>query len=87
MLPEMNDLSRGDYILLQDVARSHTAKATLEYLNENCPVYVKLDHWPPIWGDFEKKVWKNKPHDAESIKQEIITEWRDYLQKKNRQCY
>ena len=27
MLPEMNNLSRGDYIFLQDGARTHTAKA------------------------------------------------------------
>ena len=67
MFPEMNNLSRGDYIFLQGGARSHTAKATLEYLNESCPECVKPNHWPPnspdfnvldfvIWGDFEKKV-------------------------------
>ena len=72
-------------------ARSHTAKATLEYLNENCPAYVKPDHQPPnspdlnvldfgIWSDFEKKVWKNKPHNVGSLKQAIIKEWRDYSQ-------
>ena len=46
MLTEMNNLSRGDYIFLQDRARSHTAKATLKYLNENYLAYVKPDHWP-----------------------------------------
>ena len=91
MLPEMNNISRVDYIFLQDGARSHTAKTTLEYLNEKCPAYVKPDYWPPnspdfnvldfiIWGDFEKKVWKNKPHDVESLKQAIIKEWRIYSQ-------
>ena len=89
MLPEMNNLSRGDYIFLQDGARSHTAKPTLECLNENCPAYVKPDHWPPsspnlnvlgflIWGDFEKKVWKNKPHDVERLKQAIIKGYLRY---------
>ena len=69
MLREMNNLSRGDHVFLQDGARSHTAKATLEYLNENCPAYVKPDHWPPnspdlnalnfaVWGRFEKKFGK-----------------------------
>ena len=91
MLPEMNNISRVDYIFLQDGARSHTAKTTLEYLNEKCPAYVKPNYWPPnspdlnvldfiIWGDFEKKVWKNKPHDVESLKQAIIKEWRIYSQ-------
>ena len=91
MLREMNNLSRGDHVFLQDGARSHTAKATLEYLNENCPAYVKPDHWPPnspdlnalnfaVWGRFEKKVWKNKLHDVEILKHTIIKEWRDYSQ-------
>ena len=31
MLPEMNNLSTGNYIFLQDEARSYTAKSTLEY--------------------------------------------------------
>ena len=30
-------------------------------------------------GDFEKKVWKNKPH-VESVKQVNIIQWRDYSQ-------
>ena len=30
-------------------------------------------------GDFEKKVWKNKPH-VESVKQANIIQWRDYSQ-------
>ena len=54
-------------------------------------MYVKPDHSPPnspnlnvldfaIWSNFEKKVWKSKPHDVESLKQAIIKEWGDYLQ-------
>ena len=54
-------------------------------------MYVKPVHWPPnspdlnvldftIWSNFEKKVWKNKPHDVESLKQAIIKEWRDSAQ-------
>ena len=90
MLPDMNNLSRArdDYIFLQGGTRSDTAKVRLEYLNENCPAYVKPDHWPPkspnlnvldfvTWRDFEKKGWKNKPLDVESLKQAIIKEWRD----------
>ena len=46
ILPEMNNLSRGDYIFLKDGSRSDTA--TLEYLNEDCPAYVKPDHWLQI---------------------------------------
>ena len=28
--------------------------------------------------DFKKKVWENKPHDIESLKQAIIKDSRDY---------
>ena len=55
MLPEMNNLCRADYIFLQDGARFHTAKATLEYLNENCPAYVKPDHWTLLYGVILKR--------------------------------
>ena len=91
MLPEMSTLSDGDYILLQDGARSHTAKASIAYLDENCPRYIKPDFWPPnspdlnvldfaVWGDFESKVWKNKPTDVESLKEAIKKEWAEYPQ-------
>ena len=54
-------------------------------------MYVKPVDWPPnfpdlnvldfaIWSNLEKKVWKNKPHDVESLKQAIIKAWRDSLQ-------
>ena len=85
MLPEMSNLSGGDYIFLQDGARSHTSKASIAYLDENCPQYVKLEFWPPnspdlnvldfaVWGDFESKIWKSKPTDVESLKEAIKKE-------------
>ena len=46
ILPEMNNVSRGDYIFIKDRSRSDTA--TIEYLNEDCPAYVKPDHWLQI---------------------------------------
>ena len=83
MFPEMNNFSRGDYIFLQDGARSHTAKTTPAFFNENCQVYVKRDHQPPncpnlnlldlaTWCDFEKKVWKNRPHDVEVLSRQSL---------------
>ena len=33
-----------------------------------------------VWGDFEKRVWKNKPHDTDSLKNAIIKEWEEYPQ-------
>ena len=47
MLLEMNNLSRDDHIFLEDGAGSHTENETIKYLNDNCPLYAKSDHWPP----------------------------------------
>ena len=91
MLPEMSALSGGDYIFLQDGARSHTSKASIAYLDEECPCYVKPHFWPPnspdlnvldfsALGDFESKVWKHKPTDVESLKEAIKAEWAVYPQ-------
>ena len=42
MLPEINDLSGGDFMFQQDDARSHTSAHTLNYLNENMPATAEL---------------------------------------------
>ena len=70
ILPEMEQLSSGDYILQQDGARSHTSKVTLAYLEEHCCKFLEPDFWPPnspglnpcdyaIWGTLEAKTWKH----------------------------
>ena len=93
ILLEMHYLSNGDFVFLQDGARFHTAKTTLEYLEEHCPEFVKPDFWPPnsrdlsvldfaVWIDFERKVWENQPHDIENFKKAIIKEWDAYPQEK-----
>ena len=46
ILPEMNNLSKGDFIFLKDGSRSDTA--SLQYLTEDCPAYVKPDNWLQI---------------------------------------
>ena len=47
LLPEMEQLSNGDYIFQQDGARSQTAKITITYLEEHCCKFLKPDFWPP----------------------------------------
>ena len=67
LLPEMEQLSNGDYILQQDGARSNTSKVTLAYLEEHCCKFLKPEIWPPnspelnpcdyaIWGTLEAKI-------------------------------
>ena len=45
MLPEIEQTSEGDYIFQQDGARPHTAKATIDYLNEHCPNLLEPRYW------------------------------------------
>ena len=42
LVPDMSDLIGNDhYVFMQDGARAHTAKTTLEYLNKNVPEYIE----------------------------------------------
>ena len=93
MLEEMQTMSNGDYIFLQDGARAHTAKATLQYLENHCPDYIPPNFWPPrspdlnvldfsVWSDLETRVWKHKPADLNELKTAIVEEWAQYPQTK-----
>ena len=70
LLPEIEQLSNGDYIFQQDGACSHTSKVTLAYLEEHCCKFLKPDSLQPnrpelspcdypIWGTLEAKLWKH----------------------------
>ena len=48
LIPEMDNLADNDYVLMQDGARSHTAKSTVDYLNSHVPEFIKPDSWPEI---------------------------------------
>ena len=41
MLPEMEEISEGDYIFMQDGARSHTSNYSVQYLRDNVPGLLK----------------------------------------------
>ena len=59
MLPEMEKLSDGDYVFLQDRARSHTTKKSFAYLDEHCKEYVKPDFWLPNSPDMNMNMFMN----------------------------
>ena len=89
LLPDMENLSGGDYIFMQDGARSHTSKVTLTYLQEHCHELLKPDFWPPnspdlnpcdyaVWGTLEANIWnhrRNQITTLEDLKQRIVEEW------------
>lgn len=91
MLPEMDALSHGDYVLMQDGARSHTSKYTLEYISNHCPNLIKPHFWPPkspdlnpcdyfLWDVLETNVWKTKVTSIQHLKQRILEEWEIFPQ-------
>ena len=63
MLPEMRRLSNNYYYLFQqDGGRSHTARFTVEYLEQNVPELLSSVDWPansPDLNALDYGVWEN----------------------------
>ena len=85
MLPEMNDLSNGDYIFQQNGARSHTAAYALNYLQENMSPTAELvvpEDWPPNSPDFNPMVngiWSIIANSVFSFKIRNLNHFEDRL--------
>ena len=90
MIPEMNDLVKGKnkHLFLQDGARAHTARISLEMLrDENRLQLLEPTNWPPnspdlnpvdysIWGTLERNVYRGrKITDLKTLKSAIVEEW------------
>ena len=89
LIPHMNRLvKRTDYLFMQDGARSHTAKLTIQMMEHQ--KYLKLlqpSDWPPnspdlnpvdycIWGILENNVYRGrKITNIKELKEAIIEEW------------
>ena len=89
----MEKLSDGDYVFLQDRARSHTTKKSFAYLEEHCTEYVKPDFWLPNspdmndyvyeyvnWGEIKARVYKSNLTEIESFQDATEEEWEAYPQ-------
>ena len=66
------------FVFQQDGASSHTARTTQDYLDKNCPGFIKKTEWPAsspdlnpldyfIWGYLQQAVDKEKPKDEVSL--------------------
>ena len=92
MLPEINDITGGDYIFQQGGARPHTANETLMYLRNHCSSLLEPNYWPPnspdlnvldycVWGAIEDKVWQNDViANIDELKDAIVREWEAFPQ-------
>lgn len=78
---------RGNWIFMQDGARSHTSKCTQNFLSKKCRYIQK---WPPnspdlnpietLWGAMKKAVSQIKPKTVEDLKVVIQKVWDDFPQ-------
>ena len=77
LIPEMTDLSGGDFIFQQDGARSHTSKHTIAYIDNNFPHNADLFlqtssvHWPPHSPDLnpmDYSVWSSLARKVYKVK-------------------
>ena len=97
MIPDMDNLAGGDqYLFMQDGARSHTAKDTVEYLeNQRYLDLVRPNEWPPnspdlnafdlcIWGVLKRNVYRGRRiTNIAQLKRVIIEEWEIFPQEKS----
>ena len=62
---------KGCYTFQQDGAKSHTANATIQYIEASVPDYIEKENWPPkssdlnpldysIWGILEQNVYYHR---------------------------
>ena len=87
MIPEMQQLAlNGYYLFQQDGARAHTAKHTIQYLQEAVPEVILPNMWPPtspdlnpldysVWSSLEQKVYKVRIESIEHLKKRIVECW------------
>ena len=87
LIAEIYNLADNDYVFMQDGARSHIAKLTVEYLNSHVPEFMKPDSQLPsspmgyhVWSQLKSMVYAIKITDAVHLKQRIIDCWKEIPQ-------
>ena len=74
---------------MQNGARAHTAKTTLEYINKNVPECIEPSSLPPnspglnpmhyfIWSRLENNVFSKNIVDLEQLKERIVEFWEEF---------
>ena len=94
LIPEMTNLSGGNFIFQQDGARAHTSKYTIAYIDKNFPPNVDIllpEDWPPhspdlnpldysIWSSLARKVYKVKIRDVNHLCERLGAAWENISQ-------
>lgn len=83
-----------DFVFQQDGAPAHTARSTIEFLeeSENCPEFIEPALWPPcspdlnpldyfVWGALEQSIYRGEPvRDIADLKERIHRAWEELPQ-------
>ena len=96
MLPEMKNLAGPDkkFVFQQDGARAHTAKYSIDFLNQEQNLQLlEPDMWPPnspdlnpldygIWGHLSQLVYQGSANfdSIDTLKKKILEVWEAYPQ-------
>ena len=79
-------LPPGDFLLQQDGARAHTARATLEFLRQENVQFWAPEIWPPnspdlspcdyfLFGPLKDAVYRRRPRNLPELRNCILDEW------------
>ena len=97
LLPQLREdcrsLMRNEFVFQQDGAPAHTAHQTQDWLQQNCPDFIRKDEWPPnlpdvnpldfcIWGLMLDKYEKCSPKPTKicELKAVLKTIWDELPQ-------
>ena len=94
MIPQMDKIAgKRSYLFMQDGARAHTAKDTMELLNDqDFLIPLTPEMWPPnspdlnpvdycIWAELERRVYRGRIITTlDELRKAIITEWNRFPQ-------
>ena len=94
MIPQMNSITDGeDYLFMQDGARAHTARATIELLESECQLQCLYPEWWPanspdlnpvdycVWAELERRVFKGRRITTiDELKLALKAEWKLFPQ-------
>ena len=91
LLPAIQHLAGDVFVLKQDSAPAHRARATVEYLRQATPEFISPDLWPPnsndlnpvdykIWGCVQEHLHQKPICDVDQLKQCVVEVWSDVQQ-------
>ncbi len=92
LLPSMNNLSNGNFVLQQDGARPHTAQATLAFLAQENVQFCEPEMWPPcspdlspcdyfLFGPWKDAVYRRRPQNLEEMRNFVREEFANISQR------